>query len=143
MNVELKGIDDLRKALNRADAAVIDATKLAITDVVMEIAEMADDLVPFDTGNLSRSQTIERPGARLEGSVSYGGTAAPYALIQHEDESLSHPPKPPGRSKVGGRQGSGPVVAPAGRGAKFLEYPATEIGQDIDNKIVALVRRAL
>lgn len=113
---------NFRRGVNRSKLAMQQATRLAITDLALEIAAKADDLVPFDTGALSASQKIERPRMKLEATVSYGGPAAPYALVQHEDTELRHSP---------------------GRQAKYLEQPAREIGRDFDKRIERLVKRAL
>jgi len=107
VSVRVTGLDDLRRLIRANDRKVIAATRRAVTAEVVELGRRADELVPWDTGNLMRSQIIKLPkasGRRIVGSVEYGGTAAPYALKQHEDLELWHPPKPPGKSKDGGHQ---------------------------------------
>jgi len=115
--------DNFRRRVARASAATRLATATAINDIALEIAAKADELVPFDTGALSSSQKIENASVGdLTATISYGGPAAPYALVQHEDQELRHT---------------------AGRSAKYLERPARQVGQNLDKKIQSLVRKAL
>ena len=117
------GDDEFRRGISRASAATRLATATAINDIALEIAAKADELVPFDTGALSASQKIENASlGDLTATISYGGPAAPYALVQHENMDYQHD---------------------AGRSAKYLERPARQVGQDIDKKIQSLVRKAL
>jgi|TARA_Y100000401_G_scaffold116124_1_gene121201 hypothetical protein len=103
----------------------------AVTSAVSDVAGHADEMVPVDTGQLRASQNIEYPqrsGNRVTASITYGGPSAPYALIQHENPDLWHPPKPPGKRKVGGRSGIGPTE-PGNRtygGPKYLEFPFSQ-----------------
>jgi len=122
MNVNFND-DEFRRGVGSAMVRVRAATAMAINDIALEIGAKADDLVPFDTGALSSSQKITPPTPRkLTATISYGGPAAPYALVQHEDTELSHT---------------------AGRSAKYLERPAREVGKNLDKKIEALVKRAV
>jgi hypothetical protein len=126
MAIVIKNIDQLNKALLDANLVVIEATREAITEITNDVARESRELVPFDTGNLSRSRVVKYPKVlsdRPKGEISYGGPGAPYAVVQHEMLDWWHPPKPPGRSKVGKKQGTGPVAPGQGRGPKYLEYP--------------------
>ncbi len=146
VHVRVTGLDDIRRLIRANDRKVIAATRRAVTAEVVELGRRADELVPWDTGNLMRSQIIKLPlrGTRsIVGSVEYGGTAAPYALKQHEDLELWHPPKPPGKSKVGKRQGTGPVAPGQGRGPKFLEFPFKRQQKRFSARLAARVNRDL
>jgi len=146
LRVRIEGLDDIRRLIRVNDRKVVGATKIAVTEQVVELGRRADELVPFDTGNLMRSQIIKLPtafGRSIVGSVEYGGTAAPYALVQHEDLELWHPPKPPGKSKVGKRQGTGPVAPGQGRGPKFLEHPFKRQQKRFSARLAARVNRDL
>ena len=148
LRVRIEGLDDIRRLIRVNDRKVVGATKIAVTEQVVELGRRADELVPFDTGNLMRSQIIKLPpplghSRSIVGSVEYGGTAAPYALVQHEDLTLWHPPKPPGRSKVGKRQGTGPVAPGQGRGPKFLEHPFKRQQKRFSARLAARVNREL
>jgi hypothetical protein len=71
-------------------------------------------IVPVATGNLRASGRVERPvtgKGRASVEITYGGAAAPYALIVHE--------VPP---NTGGRWGTGLTHA-AGKSYKYLEMP--------------------
>lgn len=112
-----------RRKVDLADVATRQAVLVAVNDIALEVAGKADELVPFDTGALSGSQRIEHATSRtLTATVSYGGPAAPYALVQHEDMDYRHAP---------------------GRTAKYLERPARDGGRQLDDRIVDLVKRAL
>ena len=146
LRVRIEGLDDIRRLIRVNDRKVVGATKIAVTEQVVELGRRADELVPFDTGNLMRSQVIKLPttfGRSIVGTVEYGGTAAPYALVQHEDLELWHPPKPPGKSKVGKRQGTGPVAPGQGRGPKFLEHPFNKMKKTFARDITRHVKRTL
>jgi hypothetical protein len=59
------------------------------------IGNESQALVPVDTGVLRGSMDISRQKsftqATTRAEISYGGPAAPYALIQHENQELNHP----------------------------------------------------
>lgn len=146
LSMQIKGLDDLTRMIERGERAVIAAAAGAVTEVAFEVGRKADDLVPVDTGALRGSQTIKLPrkdprGIRAE--VAYGGPAAPYAVVQHEDLTLWHPPKPPSKSKVGKRQGTGPVAPGQGRGPKYLETPLKQAHKDFGKLIVNRVKELL
>lgn len=59
------------------------------------------DYVPVDNGILRASAVVGRPqiiGTTIRVQFGYGGAAAAYSIVQHEDTSLSHPPKNPRRT---------------------------------------------
>lgn len=108
---------------------IANGVRLGVGQILLEIGARADELVPFDTGALSRSQTTSvkgTSGGNIEGRISYGGPAAPYALVQHEDLSLSHPPK---------SEGGSPVAPGQGRGPKYLEFPSRQVGDKAEEII--------
>ena len=124
----MTGIEEVINELNKAKIDAELAMLRAVETAIVHIAGQADEMVPEDENHLKASQDIIRPkrhGDTIEASISYGGPSAPYALVQHENMKLWHPPKPPGKRKSGGRQGSGPT-APGDTtfgGPKYLEYP--------------------
>lgn len=111
---------DFIRAVEKKKGSTKAGVKLGVGAVLVEIGTRADELVPFDTGALSRSQstTVTTTAETVTGVIAYGGPAAPYALVQHEDPTLSHPPK---------AKGGSPVAPGQGRGMKFLEYPTNQI----------------
>jgi len=129
---KITGISDIIGEMKRLSIDSDRAMSMALTIAISEIAGNADEMVPVDTGQLRASQHIEYPKSRggktIEASVSYGGPSGPYAIVQHENPDLWHPPKPPGKRVVGGRQGQGPTE-PGNRtygGPKYLEHPFNE-----------------
>jgi len=128
-SAKITGIKDIIAEMDRLAINADQSMSIALTTAIADIAGNADEMIPVDEGILKASQDIEYPGARggkrIQASISYGGPSAPYAIIQHENKDLWHPPKPPGKRKVGGRSGSGPTQ-PGNKtfgGPKYLEYP--------------------
>jgi hypothetical protein len=138
VTIVLKGTKDLKMKLNAGNIRVAQAVTSATLDIVNEVAQKSLSYVPFDTGDLSASQHITLPkwsGQQCIAKVSYGGTAAPYALIQHENKKFFHPAKDNG--------GTGPVGAPEGRGYKYLEYPAKQAAKKYPKDIVKAANQKL
>ncbi|MFZ8876966.1 MAG: hypothetical protein ACO2Z4_06080, partial [Ilumatobacteraceae bacterium] len=79
-------VSDFDKVARSTSLGVKRGVKLGVGQILLEIGARADELVPFDTGALSRSQTtaVETVGQTIIGEIGYGGPAAPYALVQHE-----------------------------------------------------------
>jgi len=85
MSVKLIGLERVKQALTRRTVRV-DAN---LRDVVNETAELifneSQREVLVDTGNLKASGRLEYArGDNMTAEVTYGGTAAGYALIVHE-----------------------------------------------------------
>ena len=85
------------------------APKLATKALAMGLHKEARDImnhskrdyVPIDNGILRASAVVGRPeihGTTIRVQFGYGGAAKAYAIVQHEDTSLSHPPKNPRRT---------------------------------------------
>ena len=59
------------------------------------IGNESQAIVPVDTGVLRGSMDITRQKSFTQkttrAEISYGGPAAPYALLQHEDMEFNHP----------------------------------------------------
>ncbi len=116
--------------------AVAAGVRLGVGQILLEIGAKADELVPFDTGALSRSQETSvknTGGGKIQGEIAYGGPAAPYALVQHEDATLSHPPK---------SKGGSPVAPGQGRGMKYLEFPSRQVGKKAE-KIIGIAIKSV
>ena len=117
-------------------ARIAAGVRLGVGEILLEIAARADELVPFDTGALSASQRTSIKGLGggfIEGEISYGGPAAPYALVQHEDRTLFHPPK---------SEGGSPVAPGQGRGPKYLEFPSRQVADKAEAIMAKSVRIA-
>ena len=126
---------DFIRVVEKTKGSVDAGVRLGVGQVLLEIGARADELVPFDTGALSRSQTtsITAGGGVVIGEIGYGGPAAPYALVQHEDTTLSHPPK---------AKGGSPTKPGTARSPKYLEYPTNQVGKRANNIIANAVRRS-
>ena len=146
MTIIIQNMSQLNKALKAGNLGVIEAARKAVTEITNDVARESRELVPFDTGNLSRSRVVRYPNINSDkpkGEIAYGGPGAPYAVVQHEDLSLFHPPKPPGKSKVGGRQGKGPVAPGSGRGPKYLAYPLMRKKMQFNKLLIANINKHL
>jgi hypothetical protein len=125
----IRGIPEVKRALETHAMKASAAVDRAVVSAANDIFNDADQLVPIDEGVLRSSGRldVQRNIGGLAGmtvTISYGGAAKEYAIVQHERLDFWHPPKPPGKSKVGGRQGTGPGPDPStGRGPKYLERP--------------------
>lgn len=139
-SVTFQGIPEVVAALRANDDKIRLATNQAFYASVLHIGKRANQLVPVDTGNLRSSQKIEWSSRVLGASISYGGTAAPYAVIQHERLDFWHPPKPPNKSKVGQRSGTGTVEPGTGRGPKYLETAFLEETSRWPEKLAQRIR---
>jgi hypothetical protein len=114
VSVELKGMDKLISALQREKKLAPILEKAVYTEANTVLNE-SKKIVPVDTGNLRASGKVENPKTTSGNTlveVTYGGAAAPYALIVHE--------VPP---NSGGRWGTG-MKHKGGQTYKFLEIPA-------------------
>jgi len=85
MSVKLIGLERVKQALTRRTVRV----NANLRDVVNETAELifneSQRVVPVDTGNLKASARIAyASGDNMTAEVTYGGTAAGYAVIVHE-----------------------------------------------------------
>lgn len=140
VRIDIQGMQELRDAIEANSAGMERALGKALFSAAKDIAKDSQNLVPFDTGDLAGSMSVN--AERLSSStpeveIAYG-TA--YALVQHERLDYWHPPKPPGKSVVGGRQGSGPVAPGSGRGPKYLEFPFAQETSQYPPKLLERIR---
>jgi len=129
-SLKLSGIEEVVQKLEAFGVDSSHAAGRAIYSTAQHIANQSQALVPVDTGALRGTMDVTRAKSftqkDIRSVISYGGPSAPYALEQHENLKLWHPPKPPGRSVVGKRQGSGPKEPGERGGPKYLEHPFLE-----------------
>jgi hypothetical protein len=138
ITVNLLGYKDLRDAIDANVEGMQMALGRALYSAAEDIAAASQDLVPFDTGDLAGSMSVDIDriqSATPEVSISYG-TA--YALYQHERLDLWHPPKPPGNSR--GTVGTGPVDPGSGRGPKYLEFPFAQETSQYPTRLLDRIR---
>ncbi len=96
-------------------AAIDGAEEWARADVMPSAVENC----PIDSGALRGSQAVDREDNSV--IMGFGGQAAPYALIVHEDQTVYHP---------------------VGK-AKFLEDSFNEKLPDLPEKIVNRIKGSL
>lgn len=113
MGIELVGLEKVIKTTERIEGGeqILAQAMYAEATVILNESKR---IVPVDTGNLRASGRVERPevgNGKASVEISYGGAAAPYALIVHE--------VPP---NSGGRWGTG-MTHKAGQTFKYLEIP--------------------
>jgi len=144
MPIKLTGINDLKRVLKEGDIKIRIAVNSEIHKIATDILNESKKLVPFDEGILRSSGHLKAGGGASKlvatQTVEFGGPSAPYALIQHENEKFWHPPKPPGKSKVGGHQGTGPGVPGEDPGAKYLEIPAKKHQATVVPRLIAAIK---
>ena len=139
MPVKITGINELKRILKTADFKICMAANVEIHKIASAILSESKALVPFDKGILRGSAHLKAGGAAskvvMSQTVEYGGPAAPYALIQHENEKFFHPAKsakPPG---------TGPGIPGETQAAKYLEMPAKKYQALVVPRLIAAIER--
>ena len=139
MPVKITGINELKSILKTADLKIRMAANVEIHKIASAILSESKALVPFDKGILRGSAHLKAGGAAskvvMSQTVEYGGPAAPYALIQHENEKFFHPAKsakPPG---------IGTGIPGETRAAKYLEMPAKKYQALVVPRLIAAIER--
>ena len=143
IKIDVGSLREVQQALAVDAEGVGRAAKAGVRQMGEDILNEADQMVPFDTGALASSRAMKEThyGDKYTVEVGYGNSSAPYALVQHERLDFFHPPKPPNKSKVGGRQGTGPGADPVtGRGPKFLETPFKKYTKDVSQTLAGYIR---
>lgn len=110
-----------RKARERKTAGARRGLQLALRNVL----NVSNHQVPHEEGDLERDGgTSIEDGERLRGAVSYGRSAdtRDYAVVQHEDMTLSHD---------------------GGRNAKFLENALMSTRQQNAEILATAIRREM
>lgn len=83
-------LDDLQDIEDGADDAMSASLRASGEAIMTDVkASRAGKGVPVDTGTLRSSGQVKSPDPDRV-TLSFGGAAAPYALRQHEDQTLSH-----------------------------------------------------
>ena len=139
MPVKITGINELKNILKTADFKIRMAANQEIHKIASAILSESKALVPFQDGILRGSAHLKAKGAAskvvMTQTVEYGGPAAPYALIQHEDLDYFHPAKsakPPGTSTG---------IPGQTRAAKYLEIPAKKYQALVVPRLIAAIKR--
>lgn len=97
----ISGTEELRAVLARAPHRAQDALARALYREAHAIMNKSKrDYVPIDNAILKGSAVVAAPirtGTGVIVMMGYGGAAKAYAVIQHENTALNHPPKNPRR----------------------------------------------
>ncbi len=93
MKIKLEGMDKLQNMLKVGGQQATIATARALYQQANRIFIDSQAQVPIDTGALRASGFVTKPyvvGTTATVQISYGGAAAPYAVIVHEDLEANH-----------------------------------------------------
>jgi hypothetical protein len=136
MAIRLTGVRDLRRILATAEPKIRIAVNKEIHKVANEILVKSKILVPLHDTYLRGSGILKQGGAGsatvMSQTVEFGGPAAPYALVQHENVKFFHPAKD--------RGGVGPGTQGVSRSAKYLEMPAKEAQATLVPRMIAAIK---
>ena len=90
-SIKIEGLKELQMALASHHTEIRQATAKALYATAVQIANKSGQLVPIDTGNLRSTRQIEfEDGLNMAAEISYGDTATPYAMVQHERTDYAH-----------------------------------------------------
>ena len=116
---------ELAKIPIRGGALAGVALSAALYKEAATIFEESQDQVPLDTGNLRASGKLGLPqvqGNELVVEITYGGAAADYALLVHEDMERTY------RN---------------GKKSKYLEDPAKRRLEGMSGRLLKSVKKAM
>jgi len=138
--IHFEGLDDLEKRLATADSRVMLEVKKQLFADATEVLNQSRALAPFDTGALAGSGSLHMGGSLKNpvAEITYGGPAAPYALVQHENVDFYHPSR-----KRGGT--SAPSTSPNSkeRGAKYLTRPLFRLWPKIQKNLAEALEKGM
>lgn len=121
---EITGTDELARRLAKMGDAALPATEAGLSELAEEIiADSAENYVPVDEGILRSTGHVQPPARRgneVSVTLGFGGPAAPYAAVVHENLAASH--------AVGQ--------------AKYLETPFMQAAPSLPERLARLVEAA-
>lgn len=140
IQIVLEGIDENIARLDAIDhGLLLEVEKVLYTRAELIMARSKNEFVPVDLGVLKDSGYVQRPvrrGLDIEVTLGFGGAAQAYAMRQHEDLELHHPPLKSRKGHIGSQVG----------GPKYLERPMTEeedhVYEALESAIDALIETA-
>lgn len=94
MRMTLDGLGKLQKVAARGASAQVMIGKVMYQEATVVLNE-SKKIVPVDTGTLKNSGQVKKPQVTAGGinvDITYGGAAAKYAFIVHEDPNARHAP---------------------------------------------------
>lgn len=107
--LEPGGLSDLNALIADLDARTKQAVAEALQEEMEDVLEVAQDLAPYEFGDLYRSGYVSEPTIGPDGVHIEIGFSAPYAREQHENLTYYHP---------------------GGKTAKYLEIPLMDWERD-------------
>ena len=139
-NIKLEGVADVKRILKTASPEMVMSVNQELHKIANEIKSESMGLVPHHEGALRGSATLKIEstggGSLLKKfTVAYGGPAAPYALVQHEDEDFFHPSKKRGGTSTG--------IPGETRAAKYLEWPAKRKQMTLVPRVIKAIKRVM
>jgi hypothetical protein len=95
--------------------------------ILQRVSRESARIVPVKTGTLkgSKREQITVKPREVEGTITYGGAAAPYALIVHE------------------RMSDTIRYTTPGTGPKYLEIPTMQMAEEMPKRMGFYMRRVL
>ena len=93
VRIEVRNMDRVRRELRKLGTRAIPAAKAAVREECERVMTASKQEVPVDLGNLKNSGHVTTPAVRFSGvecAIQYGGPAAPYAVIVHENLKARH-----------------------------------------------------
>ena len=136
----VEGINELKVILASMTPRIKAIVAHEVSNVTTAIATESRGLVPEKERMLSGSQVVTKvPNPRgATGWVEYGGTAAPYALVQHEGidprtgKLYFHPANADG--------GTGPGTVGESRSREYLAEPAKRHQKTFPTLLLAAIK---
>lgn len=125
--VKFEGLDSLKRTFADAPRLTHQEASQVMMLVVQRVSRESSRLVPVKTGTLKgskREQITNRP-QEVEGTITYGGAAAPYAAIVHE------------------RMSDQIKYTTPGTGPKYLEIPTMQMAEELPQRVAFYQRRVL
>jgi len=125
VGLTLDGAVGLQAVLAALGEGVIQAAAAALYREAEAIMTASKEIVPVDLGILHGTGHVELPETHagvVEVTLGYGGPAAPYAIVVHEDLTARHKP---------------------GQQAKYLEQPALEASQGMEGRLADALRSGM
>ena len=125
ISVQIAGVTNLQRSLGQMRTEILPVAKEVIYAEAQNILSDSREIVPFLRGVLSSSGRVHEPVMYSDSvlvEVSYGGAAAPYAEVQHENMEFAHAP---------------------GREALYLYTPVEEARKDFGGRLKSRIERLL
>lgn len=92
-SVPLRGVADVERGIERLIMRQREGKLRLVQEELEAIMTLGKIYCPVDTGALRGSghvTAVQNEGGVITGSVVFGGAAAPYAVIVHEDTTAHH-----------------------------------------------------